>query len=401
MKKVVVAPDSFKGSLTARELCQAMRTGILRVFPDADVVMLPLADGGEGTMETLILATGGHSVQVEVTDPLGRPLKAHYGALGEFTARNGNNSDSSNGLAHTNPSLVVIELAQASGLPLLAPEERNPLVTTTYGTGELIRHALDAGHRNFLIGLGGSASNDGGAGLLEALGLRLLDAQGQPLPRGGGALARLQQLDASGLDPRLQESTFTIATDVQNPLTGPTGASAIFGPQKGATPEQVAQLDEALWHFANHLNHTTQHQNTTDKKDLHTHPGGGAAGGAGAGLLAFFPCEMRSGIEVMLEAGHFKQHLQDADLVLTGEGRLDAQTLSGKTIAGVCQAAATSQVPVIALCGSAILTGGEMDELGLQAAFSLVPGPCTLDEALQHAAVWATERTEQILRLLR
>jgi glycerate kinase len=418
MKKVVVAPDSLKGSLSATDFCKAMRVGILRVLPEAEVIALPLADGGEGTMDTLVQATNGTRVSVTVSDPLGRAVQAQYGVLGRpdvssnhasvNASRNQTESKSqsqSQRQPHEEcrampnkhrPPTVVIELAQASGLPLLTAEERDPLLTTTYGTGELIRHALDAGHRDFLLGLGGSATNDGGAGLLEALGLRLLDAQGLPLPRGGAALARLHALDTSALDPRLQQSRFLIASDVQNPLTGPAGASAIFGPQKGATPAQVAQLDEALRRFADIVQ---QHLGTD--LCLHTLPGGGAAGGTGAGLLAFLPCTMRSGIEVVLEAARFEEHLAHADLVLTGEGSLDSQTLSGKTIAGVCRAARRHQVPVVALCGSTALTGSALDELGVLAAFSLVPGPCTLDDALQHADSWAADRAEQVLRLLR
>ncbi|MBL0385720.1 glycerate kinase [Tumebacillus sp. ITR2] len=387
MKKILLAPDSFKGSLSAPALCVAMTQGIRRVFPHAEVLSLPLADGGEGTMEILVQATGGHLVHVDVTDPLGRPVQAAYGVLPNHTA--------------------VIELAQASGLTLLLPDERNPLRTTTYGTGELLKHALDAGHRQFLIGLGGSATNDAGAGLLQALGLKLLDTEKKDLPRGGSALAQLHDIDASDLDPRLQESRFLLASDVQNPLTGPAGASAVFGPQKGASPEQVPQLDLALTRFGDvvhqHLQRLGGPMNTAISVDTDflTLPGGGAAGGTAAGLLAFLPCTLRPGIEVILETLRFEDHLRDADLVLTGEGRLDDQTLSGKTIAGVCRLARLHEVPVIALCGSTALTGVELDELGLQAAFSLVPGPCSLDDALLHAAAWTADRTEQLLRLLR
>lgn len=371
--KILIAPDSFKGSLSARDISAAMRLGVLRVVPDAEIVEIPLADGGEGTLDSLILATGGRTVTHTVRGPLGDPVSASYGVLG-------------------GTGTAVIELAQASGLPLVPPARRDPRLTTTHGTGELIRHALDAGHRDFLIGLGGSATNDGGTGLLRALGMRFLDADGRPLPDGGAALHHLASLDTTGFDPRIAMSRFRIASDVTNPLLGANGASHIFGPQKGATPAVAAELDAALAHYARVVQlHTSL--------DISALSGGGAAGGVGAALLAFFPARLESGIDVLLDAARFDHALQGADLVLTGEGRLDAQTLMGKTISGVCRRAATRHIPVVALCGSFDLTAADLDALGLLAAFPLAPGPCDLDTAIRLTAPWAADRTEQILRL--
>ncbi|MGO0062780.1 glycerate kinase [Brevibacillus fluminis] len=374
--KIVVAPDSFKGSITARDLCAAIRKGILAVRPDAQVVELPLADGGEGTMESLVYATGGVTQKVRVHDPLGRPITAAYGVLGD-------------------EKTVVIEMAQASGLPLLAWAERNPWRTTSFGTGELLLHALDAGYRRFIIGLGGSATNDGGAGMMQALGIRLYDQKGELLPAGasGGALEQLGSLDPSGLDARLQECSFIVASDVTNPLCGPSGASAVFGPQKGATPEMVVQLDRALMRYGDILFAVLG-------VDVRERPGSGAAGGMGAAWMAFLQAEFKPGIELVMEATGFAEHVRDADLVVTGEGRLDAQTLSGKAIAGVCALAQKHRVPTVALCGGMELTGAQMDQLGLTAAFPIVPKPCGIEEAMENAAQWATERTEQIMRLL-
>lgn len=373
--KIIVAPDSFKGSISARALCAAVKQGILRVFPEAEVVELPLADGGEGTMENLVYASRGRKVEVEVTGPLGNRVTAAYGVLGDGRT-------------------AVIEMAQASGLPLVPAAERNPLVATSYGTGELIAHALDAGFRRFIVGLGGSATNDGGAGMLQALGLALLDESGRPLPPGGAALRRLHRIDASKLDARLRESSFEVACDVTNPLCGPQGASAVFGPQKGATPEMVAVLDEALRHYGECI----RRERGIDVLDA---PGAGAAGGMGAALLGFLNARMRSGIEMVLEESGWMRHLAGADLIVTGEGKLDAQTLSGKVIAGVCRSAREHGIPVAALCGAMELSGGDMDRLGLAAAFSIAKGPCRLEDAIGHAAEWAADQAEQMMRMWR
>jgi glycerate kinase len=373
--KIVVAPDSFKGSISARDLCTSVRKGIHSVDPTVEVVELPLADGGEGTLENMVYATNGKTYEVEVKDPLGRPITASYGVLGDNRT-------------------VIIEMAQASGLPLLKEHEKNPLITTSFGTGELLRHALDSGYRRFIIGLGGSATNDGGAGMLKALGVRFYGQNRELLPDGGAALAELVSVDLSEMDARLKDCRFTIASDVTNPLCGPNGASAVFGPQKGATPEMVLRLDQALNRFAEIITNQIG-------VDVRNAPGSGAAGGMGAALMSFLQAEFKPGIEIIMEAIQFGAQIQNADLIITGEGKLDLQTLSGKVIAGVCQKAKSYHVPVIALCGGMELSSEQMDQIGLQAAFSIVPKPCHLDEAMKQASRWAQERVEQIMRLMK
>lgn len=323
--KIIVAPDSFKGSLSATGAAQAMAAGIHELDSGVDVVLLPAADGGEGTMNTMVEATGGKLVAKQVEDPIGRTISASYGILGDGKT-------------------CVIEIAEASGLPLLKKHERNPLIASSYGTGELIRHALDAGFRSFIIGLGGSATNDGGAGMLEALGMKLLDENGKALARGGGELGRLVTLDRSGFDSRIAKSTFLIASDVENPLVGEHGASAVFGPQKGATSENVRQLDGNLRNFADITERLTGVK-------LHDKKGSGAAGGAGGAMQAFFAGEMRRGVDVVLEAISFQRYVETADLIITGEGRTDSQTLSGKTPFGIAEAAKTGGKPVILISG--------------------------------------------------
>lgn len=371
--KVVVAPDSFKGSVSAHDLCAAIRAGIAAAVPSAEVVELPMADGGEGTLETIVYATKGRTCECIVQDPLGRPVKAMYGILGDGQR-------------------VIVEMAQASGLTLLQAAERNPLVTSSFGTGELIRHALHAGYRKFVVGLGGSATNDGGAGMLKALGVTFKNADGGLLPEGGAGLADLYDIDLSGMDPAVRESSFRIACDVTNPLCGASGASAVFGPQKGATDEMVRSLDEALNRYGEVLLQLTG-------TDVRRMAGSGAAGGMGAALLAILNAESGSGIDMIMEAVDFEHHIQTADLIITGEGRLDQQTLSGKVISGICQRAGRYQIPVIALCGSMELTNAQMDELGLTAAFSIVPGPCSLEQAMESGAQWARTQVEQMMRL--
>jgi len=373
--KIVIAPDSFKGSISARDLCAAVCRGIHAVDSTIDVIELPLADGGEGTVENMVYSTKGQTRLVQVNDPLGRPIRAAYGILGD-------------------DATVIIEMAQASGLPLLKPDERNPLITSSFGTGELVLHALNAGYRKFIIGLGGSATNDGGVGMLKALGAAFYDQDGVLLPKGGASLEKLSYMDLSGLDKRLQESTFTIASDVNNPLCGANGASAIFGPQKGATPEMVQRLDMALSRFAD----VVEKQLGVDVRHL---PGSGAAGGMGAGLLAFLHAEFKSGIELVMGAIHFEQKIQAADLIITGEGKLDEQTMAGKVIAGVCKKAKPYQIPTIAICGGMELSSEQMDEIGLLAGFSIVPKPCSLDEAMEQAEGWAQEQVEQIIRFMK
>lgn len=373
MMKIVLAPDSYKGSLTSEAVCDAMEVGIRRVVPHATVVRVPMADGGEGTVQSLVAATGGTILQETVSGPLGERVEARYGLLGDGVT-------------------AVIEMAEASGLVLVPPELRNPLLTTTYGTGELIRAALNRGCRKFLIGLGGSATNDGGAGMMQALGVKFLDEAGQELSTGGGDLGRLQEIDLTGLDPRTRESQFRIACDVDNPLCGPTGASAVFGPQKGATPAMVERLDRHLAQFA------AQIQAVTGKSVLHL-PGAGAAGGMGASLVAFLQGELKRGVEIVIEATRLQEHVQGADLVFTGEGQCDAQTLRGKTPLGVAQVAKRAGVPVIVLAGS---IGQGVEELylhGVQSVFSILNRPMSLSEAQHHAPELIADATERIMRL--
>jgi glycerate kinase len=372
--KIVVAPDSFKGSVSAAELCSAISRGILNVYRDCDVIQLPLADGGEGTTENMVYATGGTIHTTTVSDPLGRKVEAGYGVLGD-------------------KETVVIEIAKASGLHLLSDAEKNPLAASTYGTGELIKEALNAGYRKFIIGLGGSATNDGGSGMLRALGAKFLDSQGNPLPGGGEPLSRLESIDDTGIDPRILQSTFIVACDVSSPLCGPDGASAVFGPQKGASPQMVQSLDHALYRYAEVI----RRQKGIDVINV---PGAGAAGGSTVALTVFMNARIQSGIELVMQAVQFEKHIENANLVITGEGKLDEQTLSGKVIYGVCQTARKFGVPVIAICGKTELSGAQMDEVGLLGAFSIVPGPCALQTAIDNAAVWAENRTEQMMRML-
>ena len=292
--RIVVAPDSYKGSLAALGVAQAMERGILRVFPDAEVCTIPMADGGEGTVDALLAATGGKRRLSEVSDPLGKRITAQWGVLGDGCT-------------------AVIEMAAASGLTLQAAEQRNPRITSTHGTGELMRAVLDAGLRKIILGIGGSATNDGGTGMARALGARFLDTDGHELPDGGAALAGLQRIDLSLLDPRLRDTEITVACDVDNPLCGPRGASAVFGPQKGATPAMVAELDAALAHFA------AVAQNATGR-DIAEQAGAGAAGGLGAGLLFFTLAQLKPGVDIVLDAVGFSDLVKDADFVITGEG---------------------------------------------------------------------------------
>lgn len=372
--RVVVAPDAFKGSLSAIELCEIITSAIRTVKQDADVVTIPLADGGEGTAATMVRATGGVMHKETVTGPLGQPVEASYGILGDGQT-------------------AVIEVAEASGLTLVPEEARNPLSATSYGTGELIRKALDQGYREFIIGLGGSACNDGGMGLLRALGMQFLDEKGERLPEGGGSLHRLAHIDDSEWHPAISASTFTIASDVENRLCGRDGASAVYGPQKGATPEMVQQLDQSLAHYA----HIVKQQHGIDMLDI---IGGGAAGGIGAACAAFLNGNIQSGIQVMFDVVNWHQQIADADLIITGEGQLDEQTLSGKTIMGVCDSARTYRVPVIALAGSVKLSVEQLDQLGVIAAFPIVSGPMSVDQAIEQASDLTSKLSVLIFRLI-
>jgi glycerate kinase len=375
--RVLVAPNAFKGSLTAPEAAEAIAAGLREAAgPTLEVDPCPLADGGDGTAACLVAATGGTWVERTVTGPLGEPVTARYGLLGDGTT-------------------AVIEMARASGLVLVPPGRRDPRVTTTFGTGELVRDALERGVRRFLVAIGGSATNDGGAGFAQALGARLLDADGSDLPPGGAALARLARVDVSGLDPRLAASRFTVACDVDNPLLGPHGASAVFGPQKGATPEMVAQLDAGLARYAEVLRRDLG----VDVADV---PGSGAAGGMGAGLLAFCRAELRPGVEIVMEAVGLRQRLRGTRLAVTGEGRVDGQTARGKVPAGVARAAREQGVPVVCLAGSAESEAAlqPLREAGVDAVLPVVPGPMPLEEAMGRAAELLRDAAARLWRLL-
>jgi len=371
---IIVCPDSFKGSLSAVDATEAITQGIRAVLPAAEIVRLPLADGGEGTVEAMVAATGGRYVTREVHDPLLRPVMARFGVLGDDTT-------------------AIIEMAAASGLTLVSPEERNPAVTTTLGTGELIKAALDSGCTRVIVGIGGSATNDGGAGMAQALGARLLDAEGQDLPPGGAALERLATIDVSRLDPRVGKTEFLIASDVSNPLIGPQGASAVYGPQKGADPAMVEALDRALAHYAEVVREQL-------RVEIAEAPGAGAAGGLGGGLMAFLGATMRMGIALVLEAVGFEQYLEAADLVVTGEGKLDTQTAFGKVLSGVGRLAQKHRVPVVALAGTVEADPADLPGLGIQAALPIVPGPVPLEQAMAQAGPWLQQAAEQMMRLI-
>lgn len=371
--RVLVAVDSFKGSLSSSEAGRAITAGIHRVLPDAAVTAVPMADGGEGTVEALITATGGRTVPVSVTGPLGYPVEAWFGLLPDGTA--------------------ALEMAAASGLTLVPEEKRNPCITTTFGTGELIRAALDHGAKRIIMGIGGSATNDGGAGMAQALGVRLLDAGGKDLGYGGGLLGRLCRIDMSGLDHRLREVKIEVACDVQNPLCGSCGASAVYGPQKGATPEMVETLDAGLRFFAGCI----EEQLGLEVAGI---PGSGAAGGLGAGLLAFAGAELKSGVNLVLDAVNIDSYLQQTDLVITGEGQLDGQSACGKVPAGVAVRAARYGLPVIALAGNIGPGADSLYRLGISAVVTIVSGPMGLNKALDRAFELTSDAAARTMRLL-
>lgn len=372
--KIVIAPDSFKESLSAPEVASAIARGWAAVYPQAELCLRPMADGGEGTVDAVLAATAGERRELEVRGPLGTPVVAHWGWLEGNTA--------------------VIEVAAASGLHRLPREQRDATITSSYGTGELIRAALDAGAQRIILGLGGSASNDGGAGLLQALGVRFLDASGRELAPGGAALSALDQLDLSALDGRLLRVQVEVAADVDNPLCGPHGASAVFGPQKGASAQQVEALDAALGRLAHIVAGTLG-------EDFRAFPGAGAAGGLGFAAKALLKAHFRPGIELVAELSGLAEALLGADLAITGEGCLDAQSLRGKTPVGVARLAHAAGVPVIALAGSLAEDYQRLYAEGIGAAFSLVPGPLSLEQACARAALELEARAADLARVWR
>ena len=358
--KIVIAPDSWKESLSALDVATAIESGFREIFPTAEYVKIPVADGGEGTVEAMVAATCGRVVKVAVKGPLGEQAEAFYGISGD-------------------EQCAFIEMAAASGLEMVPVAKRDPLITTSWGTGELIRHALDAGVTHIIIGIGGSATNDGGAGMVQALGAKLLDENNQQIAPGGAALETLKRIDISELDSRLAQCRIEVACDVTNPLIGKEGASAIFGPQKGATPEMIARLDKALAHYATLIARDLD-------LDVLTLAGGGAAGGMGAALYAFCGAELRQGIEIVTDALALDEHLADADLVITGEGRIDSQTVQGKVPVGVAKVAKRHHIPVIGIAGSLTADVGVVHDHGIDAVFSVIYTVCSLEDALKNAA---------------
>lgn len=373
--KIVIAPDSFKDSLSTLGVADAIALGLADVWPDAQLLKCPMADGGEGTVEAILAGSTGELRSTNVQGPLGEPVVAHWGWLPESRT-------------------AIIEMAEASGLQLVPLTQRDACISSTYGTGQLIRAALDAGAQRVILAIGGSATNDGGAGALQALGVGLFDDQDQALMRGGLALQNLARIDLAGIDPRLAEVKVEIAADVDNPLCGEHGASAIFGPQKGASPQQVQQLDSALGHFADHCANVLAH-------DLRDEPGSGAAGGLGFAAKAFLGAQFRPGVEVVAELVGLAAAIRGADLVITGEGRFDAQTLRGKTPFGVARIARQQGVPVIVIAGTLGEGYQQMYPHGVAAAFALPAGPMSLAQACSEAPRLLRERAGDIARLWR
>jgi len=371
--KIVIAPDSFKGSLSALEVAKSIQKGILNVDENIESVIVPMADGGEGTVQSLIDASGGKIIELTVHDPLFREINSFYGIMGDGET-------------------AVIEMAAASGLPLLNPEERNPLFTTTYGTGELIKDALNRGCRKFIIGLGGSATNDGGCGMAQALGVKFLDNNGNEVGMGGNELSEISSIDLSGIDQRIKNVSFLAACDVDNPLCGPKGASAVYGPQKGASEKDVIALDNGLNHFAQIVKQQLQ----LDIKDV---PGSGAAGGLGAGVLIFLNARLERGITIVTRTTQLAEKMENADLVITGEGRIDFQTAFGKTPFGVAQIAKEHDIPLIALAGSLGEGYQSLYEQGFDGIFSIIDKPMSLQEAIDQAAELLENAAENVVRL--
>ncbi len=369
--KIAVAPNAFRGSLSAIQAAEAISAGLRRsALASPEIVLMPLADGGDGTLDVLLHGLGGERVCYTVTGPLGSPVQAAMGLL-------------------TGGDTAVIEIAQASGVELIPRPQRNPLIATTYGTGELIRIALERGCRRILIGIGGSATVDGAAGCVQALGARLLDDSGADIPRGGSGLSRLASIDVSGLSPLLKSAEIIVLHDVTNPLIGPDGAARVFGPQKGATPAIVETLEANLSHFAAIIRRDLG-------IDITTMPGGGSAGGLGAGLPAFLGARLAPGGPTIIELLGYERQFAGVDLVITGEGKLDTQTSGGKAVKSIAQSARRAGIPVIALAGRLDADSAALNEMGIHAAWSIIPEPCTLHEALEHGAAWLARAATEL-----
>ncbi|WP_096437397.1 glycerate kinase [Alteribacter populi] len=372
--KVVIAPDSFKESLSASEVADAIEAGFKQVFPDASYLKIPMADGGEGTVYALVYATGGEIIEKTVKGPLGKPVNASFGLLGD-------------------KKTAVIEMSAASGLHHVPPELRNPLITTTWGTGELLLAALDHGAEKIIIGIGGSATNDGGAGMIQALGGELLDHSGHQIEPGGGQLQDLVSADLSVVDERMKHVKLEVACDVDIPLTGSNGASAIFGPQKGASPDIIEVLDKNLKHYAEVME-------TPVQKEIRNTPGAGAAGGLGFGLLSAFSAELKSGVKIILEAVQFESQIKDASLVITGEGKIDHQSIHGKTPVGIAELAKKHGIPVVGMAGSISQDSEVVYDYGIDCLYSVVPGAVPLADALENAAAYTTVTARNLAKTI-
>ncbi|MCB0471900.1 MAG: glycerate kinase [Flavobacteriaceae bacterium] len=373
--KILVAPDSFKESLSAIKVSNAITKGILNIIPDAKIIQVPVSDGGEGLLEVLLNELGGKRVSRTVKDPLNRDIQAEYGILNDN-------------------STAIIEIAQASGLELLRAEERNPELTSSFGSGQLIKDALDKGCRKIIIGIGGSATNDGGMGMIKALGGKFFNEKLEELGDGGKALGELNKIDISEFDSRIRNCKITVACDVTNPLTGQNGASLVYGRQKGGTKEQLQRLDKNLKNYASVIHNDLN-------IEVETKMGAGAAGGIGAGLMAFFNAELKRGIDLVIDMLEIKKHLKNVNLLITGEGKIDRQTLHGKAIIGLASLARENMVPVIAITGK---KEGNIDEIytkGITAVFSIVNKPLSLREAIVNAENLIESCVENIFRIIK
>ncbi len=373
--QIVIAPDSFKECLTATQVALAISEGIKRVVPNAGITFIPMADGGEGSVEALVTATGGKIIQVPSIDALNRPIQSFYGILGDGKT-------------------AVIEMAAASGIELLKPEERNPFITSTFGTGLLIKAALDAGFTQIIIGIGGSATNDGGAGMAQALGFELQDKNNNPIGLGGGSLGEIQTIESSNSHPMLQKTKITVACDVRNPLLGTSGATNVYGPQKGATPEMLKTLEKNMEHFSRILQQEL-------KINVSEISGAGAAGGLGAGLMAFCKAEMVSGFDLISELTNLEKYIGQASLVFAAEGKIDSQTAFGKTVSGVARLAKKYKVPAIALAGIVSDDLTKLYEQGITSVFAIGDRPMSLDESKARASELLANTAEQIMRMVK
>lgn len=372
--RIVIAPDSFKGSLSSKEAADAMELGIRKVISEADIVKIPIADGGEGTVLTLVKTLGGEIIKTKVIGPLGETIESYYGVLND-------------------KETAIIEIANASGLTLVPPEKKNPMLTTSYGTGQLIKTALDSGVKKIVIGLGGSATNDGGVGMAQALGVKFIDKDGRDVGFGGGQLSKIQKIDMSAIDKRIEEVTIQAACDVDNPLCGPNGASFIYGPQKGADKEMIHILDKNLEHLAEII-----------KKDLGADiinlPGAGAAGGLGAGLVAFLNAELKKGFDIIANILNLDDYIKGVRVVFTGEGQIDKQILSGKAVYGVAKTAKKYGAYVIAIVGTINDDAYELFGKGIDGMESIVDKPMTMEEACKTAKQLVERTAERVMRML-